>query len=214
MSLMDHLVELRQRLMWSALAVFVGAIVCWVLYDYIFDFLIAPYCDATAGRSTVINESETSCDLYVRNPLGGFAVRMTVAGYGGLSLAMPVILYHVWRFITPGLYPHERRHAVPFLVSGVLLFALGAGLAYWSIPRALEFLLEIGGDSIEPLFDPEPYLGFVIKMMIGFWYRLSVPDTADLAAARRSGVHGRTSEATSLRDCRHRLVGGGTHAKR
>ena len=73
---------------------------------------------------------------------------MKVAAYGGIALAMPVILWQIWRFVTPGLYANEKRYADPVRASSALvLFVLGAGLAYWTLPRALEFLIDIGGDG-------------------------------------------------------------------
>ena len=102
-------------------------------------------------------------------------MRLTVAGYGGLAVAFPVVLWQAWRFIAPGLYRHEKRYAVPFVASGVLLFFLGAGLAYWSLPRALDFLATIGGPDLVSLFSPKLYLGFVIKMMAAFGIAFQFP---------------------------------------
>ena len=98
-----------------------------------------------------------------------------LAAYGGIGLAIPVILWQAWKFIVPGLYPHERRYAIPFVTSGVVLFAFGAGLAYWSIPRALDFLLNVGGDRLEDLLSPAPYISFVIKMIIAFGLGFQFP---------------------------------------
>src|SRR3546814_14589717 len=79
---------------------------------------------------------------------------MKLAGYGGIALAMPVILWQIWRFVTPGLYDHERRYAIPFMASALTLFSLGAGLAYYTLPKALEFLIDIGGDNLVAAFAP------------------------------------------------------------
>ena len=181
MTLMEHLTELRGRLIKSMLALAVGAVICWIFYDQIFDFLLQPYCDtlpteaelATGDQSSI--QSQDQCLLFAREPLEGFSVRLTVAGYGGIALAIPVLLWQAWQFISPGLYPHEKRYAVPFVVSGVSLFVAGTGLAYWSIPRALEFLTNIGGESLEPLFAPAPYLSFVTKMMLAFGLGFQFP---------------------------------------
>ena len=169
MTLIEHLAELRKRLILSFVAIAVGAVVCWIAYDWILDFLLDPYCESlTAEQREQTEIFGSGCNLFVRNPLEGFTVRLTVAGYGGLALAMPVVLWQVWRFVAPGLYAHEKRYAVPFIVSGVVLFFLGAGLAYWSIPRALDFLSGIGGDDLVELFSPQEYLSFVIKMIVAF----------------------------------------------
>lgn len=167
MTMMEHLAELRRRLIISFVSIGVGAIAAWVLYPEIITILLEPYCDTL--------ETGEECQLYVRNPLEPFSVRLTVAGYGGIIAALPIILWQVWRFIAPGLYAHEKRYAVPFIMGGVLLFFLGAGLAYWSIPRALTFLGEVGGDDFTELFAPGDYLGFVMKMIVAFGIGFEFP---------------------------------------
>lgn len=167
MTMIEHLTELRRRLIIGFISIGVGAIAAWVLYPQIIEFLLEPYCETL--------EAGQECRLYVRNPLEPFSVRLTVAGYGGLILAMPVVLWQVWRFVAPGLYSHEKRYAIPFVLGGVLLFFLGAALAYWSIPRALEFLSEIGGEDFASLFAPNDYLGFVIKMIVAFGVGFEFP---------------------------------------
>ena len=167
MTMMEHLAELRRRLIISFVSIGVGAIAAWILYPQIIEFLLEPYCDTL--------EVGEDCQLYVRNPLEPFSVRLTVAGYGGIIFAMPMILWQIWRFVAPGLYAHEKRYAIPFIVGGVALFFLGAGLAYWSIPRALEFLGEVGGDDFTELFAPGDYLGFVIKMIVAFGVAFEFP---------------------------------------
>jgi sec-independent protein translocase protein TatC len=170
MTVMEHLGELRNRLIKSALAVVAGAIVCWFAFGWIFDFLIEPYCDALQEV-----DSQQECQLILTNPLGGLSIRFTIAGYGGLALAMPVILWQIWRFIQPGLHSHERKYAIPFVFSGVALFFLGVAMAYWSLPRALDFLIEIGGPNLVAFFQPELYLSFVVKMMIAFGIGFQFP---------------------------------------
>lgn len=176
MTLVEHLTELRSRLIRAFLAIAAGAVICWFAYDWILDFLLEPYCETLPEDQR--EETEvfgTGCNLFVRDPLEPFSVRLTVAGYGGLALAMPVVLWQAWRFIAPGLYSHEKRYAIPFMVGGVSLFFLGAALAYWSIPRALTFLADIGGEDLVSLFSPQEYLGFVIKMIIAFGIGFEFP---------------------------------------
>ena len=179
MPLMEHLVELRSRLIKSALAVLAGAVVCWVFYPWILDVMVQPYCDAVPEEAVEEEAARQNlfggCELLVLDPLEPFSVRLTVAGYGGLTLAVPVVLWQVWRFVQPGLYPRERRNAALFTVVGALLFALGAGLAYWSIPRALRFLATIGGEDLVTGFSPAKYLSFVIKMMAAFGIGFEFP---------------------------------------
>lgn len=163
--LIGHLIELRRRLVISVLAIAAGSAVAWLLYPMILETLVAPYCQANSG----------DCRLLVTDPLEGFAVRIKIAGYGGVALAMPVVLWQVWQFVAPGLYAKEKRYAVPFVAAGVALFALGAGLAYWTLPRALEFLIAVGGDDLVQFFSPGRYLSLVTFMMIAFGIGFQLP---------------------------------------
>jgi sec-independent protein translocase protein TatC len=161
MSLVDHLNELRSRLIKSVIAVAVGASIVWIFYSPIFSFLLKPLEEACRNDDRI-------CDIIVTDPLQGLATRLKVSGYGGIALAMPVLLWQLWRFIMPGLYPRERRYAAPFVVSGVFLFTLGASLAYWTMPRALQFLINIGGEDINALYTPDKYIQLITYMMLAF----------------------------------------------
>ena len=176
MTLMEHLTELRRRLIITVAAIGVGAIVCWFAYPWILEFLLEPYCRSLPEADRNATEVFGSgCQLYARNPFEPFSVRISVAGYGGLILAVPVVLWQVWRFVAPGLFSHEKRFAVAFMVSGVTLFFAGAALAYWSIPRALEFLSQLGGENLVEWYAPNEYLGFVIKMIVAFGIGFEFP---------------------------------------
>ncbi len=178
MTLMEHLAELRNRLIKSIAAVVVGGVACWIVYPYILDFLLEPYCQTFPVSERIESHlygPDGGCNLYVTDPLEPFSVRLTVAGYGGLAVAFPVLLWQAWRFIAPGLYRHEKKYAIPFVASGVLLFFTGAALAYWSLPRALDFLASIGGPDLVSLFSPQRYLGFVVKMMAAFGVAFQFP---------------------------------------
>lgn len=164
MSIVEHLTELRHRLVVSVAALAVGAAAGFALYDPILRFLVGPYVSVT-GTST----------LFIADPLEGFSTRLKVAGYTGVVLAMPVVLWQVWRFVTPGLHRKERRLAVPFVASALFLFVLGAGLAFWTLPKALEFLVGIGGENLETIFSPAKYLGLVTFMMLAFGLAFEFP---------------------------------------
>lgn len=168
MSLLEHLTELRDRIVKVAFAVAIGAVIAWFLYPQIFDILLDPYCDLQGA-------SVDDCTLLQTEPLEGFSVRLKIAGYGGIALAMPVLLWQVWRFITPGLYSHEKKYAIPFVVSALLLFILGAGLAFYTLPKALEFLTTIGGEGIEERFRPAPYFQLITYMMLAFGVGFEFP---------------------------------------
>jgi len=178
MTLMEHLAELRNRLIKSVIAVAVCVVGCWILYPYILDLLLEPYCKTFPVEDRIDSHlfgPDGGCNLYVSSPLEPFSVRITLVGYSGLALAMPVLLWQAWRFIAPGLYRHEKRYAVPFVAAGVLLFFLGVALAYWSLPRALDFLKDIGGPDLVSLFSPQRYLGFVVRMMVAFGIAFQFP---------------------------------------
>lgn len=197
MSLMEHLSELRTRIVRSAIALALGAIVAYIFHDFVMDILLDPYCSSV--RATETNDE---CRLLVLGPLEAFSVRLTVSGYIGLGLAMPVILWQVWQFIAPGLYPQEKRYGLAFVIASFLLFVLGAALAYWTLPRALAFLQQVGYDEFQSTYRPKEYIGFIVKMMIGFGIGFEFPilliflqimgliDNATLRAGRRYALVG------------------------
>lgn len=197
MTIWEHLGELRRRLVISLAAIALGGVVVFAAWDQVLDWLIEPYCKALRDQG-----SDQSCNLVITDVLEGFRTRIRVAIYGGIALGMPVILWQLWRFVTPALYAKEKRYAVPFVASAVVLFALGAGLAYWSLQRAIDFLIEVSGEDIETLLRPAPYLSFVVFMMLAFGVGFEFPivliflqladivQPAQLAAARRYSVVG------------------------
>jgi len=174
MPLLGHLQELRKRLLISFLSVCLGGIACWFFYDRILELLLEPYCQIR-DNSDPERIFGSGCELLVTDPLEPFSVRLTVAGYGGVILSIPMLLWQAWRFIAPGLLSKEKKWALPFLLSGLLLFVMGSLLAYWSIPRALEFLVEIGGPDLVSVFSPAKYIGFVIKMIVAFGIGFEFP---------------------------------------
>jgi sec-independent protein translocase protein TatC len=172
MSLIEHLTELRDRVIKVVIALVIGMLIAFLLYDQIFSILIAPYEDIANNDASSITDGR----LLQVDPLEGFGVRMKLALYGGIAIAMPVILWQLWRFVTPGLYPHEKRYAVPFLVSALVLFVMGAGLAYYTLPRALEFLIDIGGtDNFATAFAPGKYFTLITYMMLAFGIGFEFP---------------------------------------
>jgi sec-independent protein translocase protein TatC len=144
MTLFEHLAELRTRVMRMLIAIALGAVIGFVVYPYITEFLLKPYADL---RGEPVN-------FLTLDPLEPFAVRLKIAGYLGIALAMPVILWQIWRFVAPGLYKKEKRYAIPFVVSSLLLFVLGATIAYLTLGPALQFLTTIGGSNV--VLEPSP----------------------------------------------------------
>jgi len=169
MTLAEHLTELRSRIIKCLIAIAICGTITFAFYGSILDVLTEPYQD-------ICESEKVTCtgQLVITDPLEGFTTRMKVAGYGGLALALPVVLWQVWQFVTPGLYPNERRYALPFVLSSLALFCLGAYIAYWTFPRALEFLVTVGGD-VQPLFGPAKYLSLITLMMLGFGLGFEFP---------------------------------------
>src|SRR5437764_9855608 len=125
MSVVDHLRELRDRLIWSMMAIAVGAVICFIFFAPIIHLMVQPYRDAT-GKGLIFTQ-----------PLEAFMTRIKVAAYGGFVVASPVVFFHLWRFITPGLNPKEKKYAIPFVVSSVVLFVGGSVVRVVTFPRAL-----------------------------------------------------------------------------
>ena len=176
MTLTEHLTELRRRVLISVAAFLVGATVAFVVYNSILALLKHPYCEVAPSH----------CGFYVTGPLDGLALRVKIAAYGGLFLASPVWLFELWRFITPGLNPKEKRYAVPFVVATIGLFTLGATVAFLIFPHALQWLDSIGGPSLTQILDPNKYLSLIILLMVAFGVTFEFPVL--LVALELSGV--------------------------
>jgi sec-independent protein translocase protein TatC len=191
MTVVEHLTELRRRIIVCIIAITLAAIVVYVFSLEVIRFLIEYYEDATDGQRDA---------LIFTGPLDAFATRIKVATYGGFALALPVWLFQLWRFITPGLNPNEKRYAVPFVLTSVLLFAAGGLVALLTLPKALDFLLNIGGSELEPLLTADRYLSLVTLMIIAFGVAFEFPvvlsflllarviDTAQLRRWRRAAI--------------------------
>ncbi|HYH51366.1 MAG TPA: twin-arginine translocase subunit TatC [Acidimicrobiia bacterium] len=170
MSVVDHLRELRDRLIFAMIAIALGAMVCFIFFEPIIDLMIRPYRDATVGPGFPDGKP-----LIFTNPLEAFMTRVKVAAYGGLVIASPVVFFHLWRFITPGLNPKEKRYAIPFVTASVILFVGGSGLAIITFPKALNFLINVGGSDLDPLLSAGAYLTLVFLMVLAFGVSFEFP---------------------------------------
>ena len=164
MSLGDHLGELRMRLIRSIISVALGASAILAFYDPVLKFLTRPY------RELCKNRPDFKCDgsLFALGPLDGLSARMKIAGYGGLIIALPVVLWQLWRFIVPALSKKEKKYTIPFIGSSVVLFVGGCALAYWTLSRALEFLISWSGTEVNQAFQITKYVSLVILMVLAF----------------------------------------------
>ena len=169
---MDHLVELRKRLLYSFAAIAICGIVVFIFYSSVLSFLSGPYEQVTRGSPGC---GRDGCKLIVTGPLEPLMVRLKIAGYGGLALAIPFVMWQIWRFIVPGLHRRERRYAVGFVVGSVVLFVLGCVVAWFTVEKALDFLLGIGGEGLRPLIDADKYLTLVMLMIAAFGIAFEFP---------------------------------------
>ena len=166
MTVVEHLREVRRRAFISLAAVAVGGIVAFVFSREIISFLVHYYQHATHGRRDA---------LVFTGPLDAFKVRLQIATYGGIVLALPVWLSQLWRFVTPALERREKRYAIPFLASSLVLFALGAWIALLTLTKALAFLLGIGGPQLQPFLTADKYLSLVSLLIVAFGLSFEFP---------------------------------------
>lgn len=174
MTLVEHLEELRYRLLVALGAILVGSVVGWFLFDRVVDLLLNPYCDYWETVPARLRPT-SECTLFYSGALEPALIKFKLVGFLGLFIALPVVLYQLWRFVVPGLTTRERRLAIPFVVSSVLLFALGAAFAYWTLPKALGFLLGFAGQQFVPLLTGDRFLSFVMLVALSFGISFEFP---------------------------------------
>jgi sec-independent protein translocase protein TatC len=174
MTLVEHLQELRYRLIVSLGAIAAGAVVGWFLFEPVLDLLLDPYCDYFEQVPRELRATR-GCALFFFGVLESVVAKLKLVGFLGLFIALPVVLFQLWRFIVPGLTQRERRLSVPFVLSSVLLFALGAAFAYWTLPKALGFLLGFAGDQFAPLLTADKFLSFVMLVALSFGLAFEFP---------------------------------------
>lgn len=167
LSLVEHLRELRTRLVLSVLAYAVGVIVAYVLWEPIYSFLREPYCGTSVGAK--------NCDLYVLGVFDSFEIRMRVALLAGAVFSAPIWTYQLGRFITPALHRREKKYALLFSSAGLTLFGIGVAMAYLSVAHGLDLFLEVGGQHVLPLVTLQSYLSFMTLMMLAFGLAFQFP---------------------------------------
>lgn len=177
MTLLEHLRELRNRVLVSAVAVVLGMVICLYFWEAIVGWMLAP-ARAQEGEDF---------GLAVFGPTETIGVLFKVGMYGGLMLASPVVLYELLAFIVPGLTPKERKLLLPGLFGIIIFLVAGMAFAYWIIlPASLGFLLDLGGDNFNPVIGAKQYIDFATRIV--FWVGLSFELPMVLALIARLGV--------------------------
>jgi len=189
--LTTHLQELRKRLILSFIAVGGGFALCYTFAEKIFDILAAPLLEMMPEGGSLIFTSVAEA----------FFTYMKVAFIAGLILTSPFVLYQIWAFVAPGLYRHEKKYVVPFVLAGSFFFALGIFFGYYvALPVGFKFLLGFATDFIKPLPSMKEYLSFSIKFLLAFGLvfefpvvlvllaRIGVVDAKTLARQRKYAI--------------------------
>ncbi len=210
--LIEHLAELRSRLIWSVLAFIVAMVLCYTVWKPIYNFLTEPICHALETRGQ-------NCQLQIIKLQEGFFTAINISFFGGFVLAFPVIGYQLWRFVAPGLYRSEKAAFLPFLLASPVMFLIGSAFAYYVIlPMAYDFFLGFQQAPVVATADEvtttgnvagiafqgsmQEYLNLTIKFLLAFGLSFQLPvaltllgkaglvSSAGLASVRRYAVVG------------------------
>lgn len=173
MTLIEHLAELRDRILKIVVALSLGTIVGYIVFPAVLDVLIKPYCDVPSAFR--FEGGDGSCQLLALGALEPFTVRIKTSVVIGLFIGGPIIFFQLWRFVTPGLTSTERRYALPFVIGSQFMFALGLGFAYIAIPQGLAILLNFGGDGIAPALTASQYISFYLSTSLAFGIVFELP---------------------------------------
>lgn len=166
MTLIEHLEELRKRIFKCLISVVIFSIIAFIFRGQIMSFLSAPLpkgADALGGKIVVMGIAE------------GFTITLLISLAVGILLSIPVLLYQTWAFIAPGLYRHEKKHAVPFILIGIVLFVAGISLGYATIRYPLEFLVQFSSDMFTELITANSYFTFITYFMLAFGIVFEIP---------------------------------------
>jgi sec-independent protein translocase protein TatC len=170
MSLADHLEELRWRIFKSLIAIVVGAIVAFIFRDQIMRFLETPLPQEANALAKASGKPLVAIGL-----AEGLTVELVLSIVAGCVLALPVILYQAWAFISPGLYKHEKKNAIPFIFIGIFMFLAGMSLAFVVLRFPVQWLIDFQSTSFTQLIDASSYFKFVSIFMLVFGLIFELP---------------------------------------
>lgn len=168
--MIEHLEELRARLFKVVLAFVIGSIIAWFLYNRIVGVLVQPLKDLPNAEQ-ILSKGK----IVFTAPQEPFFVRLKVTAFAGIVLALPVILWQLWRFVTPGLHKKEKRYALPFVLVSLFLFAGGVWFAFALFPQALRILFSFAGTETVILPRASEYLSFVLLLIFAFGITFEMP---------------------------------------
>jgi sec-independent protein translocase protein TatC len=169
MTVVEHLGELRSRLIFSVVAFALISVGAFIAYPWIVKLFTEPLCEA--GFRLFGGD----CQLTFTKLTGGFQFRLKLTALVGIAASSPVWLYQLWAFIVPALTSKERRYALPFMAVSISLFVIGIVMAYLVLPLGIRFLLNIGGEPVTAVPDAEEYLNFIGFMLLGFGVMFELP---------------------------------------
>jgi sec-independent protein translocase protein TatC len=173
MTLVEHIRELRNRLLKVALAIILGMAIGLIFFTPIWTLIQHPFCSAVIHHKTGC--TQFGDQLIVNGVFDAFMLRVKVAFFVGLILTSPVWFYQLWAFIAPGLYRREKRWTYAFVGSAAPLFAAGAAIAYFAMSRGIRYLLGLTPNGVVPLPSVDTYLGYFVGMLFGFGLAFELP---------------------------------------
>lgn len=195
--LMEHLVELRDRLLWSVGSIAVGFAICMAVWKFILHWLLLPYQNAVIAVKGA-EALNSTMSLISTAPLEAFITQIKVAMFGGICIAFPMIAFQLYRFVAPGLYSHEKRAFTPFLVMAPILFTMGAAMAYFVVmPMVMQFSLRQefapteGGVGVVYQGKISEYVGMITTLILGFGACFQLP-VVQVLLGRAGIVDGQT----------------------
>ncbi|MEV4115835.1 twin-arginine translocase subunit TatC [Nonomuraea sp. NPDC049695] len=171
MPLMEHLRELRNRLLIAAIAVVVGIIIGWIFFDPVWAFIKEPFCETPQAQQLRPGE----CTLTYGGIFQSFFLTLKVSALVGVVVSAPVWLYQLWAFVTPALYRNEKRYSIAFLGLAIPLFGIGAALAYLIMDTSLAILLGFAPSDTLPIIQIDEYVNYVLIMIVIFGVSFELP---------------------------------------
>jgi sec-independent protein translocase protein TatC len=206
--LLDHLSELRDRLLWSVGSIAIGFFICFAFWHFLLRALLLPYENAVIAVKGV-EALKTGMGLIYTAPLEAFLTQIKVALFGGICLAFPMISFQLYRFVAPGLYSHEKKAFTPFLLMAPVLFMLGAAMAYFVVmPMVMQFSLRqeltAGAGAVSVFYQGKisEYVGMITTLILGFGGCFQLPVVQLLLG--RAGI---VDSATWLSNGRYAIFG-------